>query len=58
MSGVRRQESGTGSLDYDDVPAEILAIIDARLARKLSGPDPSAITLDEFERRICARRSA
>lgn len=46
-----------GSLDYDDVPDEILAIVDARLAKKGPDPDPNAITLDEFERRVGARRS-
>lgn len=47
-----------GSLEYDDVPDDVLAIIDARLAKKGSGPDGDAMSLDEFERRIHARRRA
>ncbi|MFT4213716.1 MAG: hypothetical protein QM622_02940 [Microbacterium sp.] len=47
-----------GSLDYDDVSAEMLEIVDARLASKGPRPDADAISLDEFEARLRARRSA
>lgn len=46
-----------GSLD-DDVSAEMLEIVDARLASKGPRPDADAISLDEFEARLRARRSA
>ncbi len=45
------------SLD-DQVPPEILAIVDERLARKGPGPDQDAIPADEFLRRVRSRRSA
>lgn len=47
-----------GSLNYDDVSAEVLAIVDARLVGKGPRPDADAIPLDEFEARLRARRSA
>lgn len=46
------------SLGYDDVSAEMLEIVDARLASKGLRPDADAISLDEFEARLRARRSA
>jgi hypothetical protein len=42
----------------EDVPAEVLAIVDARLAAKGPGPDPDVIPAEEFLRRVRARRSA
>ncbi|GAA3777943.1 hypothetical protein GCM10022240_31560 [Microbacterium kribbense] len=47
-----------GSLDYDDVPADMLAMVDARLAVKGPHPDADAIALDAFEARLRGRRSA
>ena len=45
-------------IDDEPVPAEVLAVVEARLARKGSGPDPSAVPADEFMRRVRARRRA
>lgn len=47
-----------GSLDDGDVAADVLAIVDGRLAGKAPRPDADAITLDEFAARLRARRSA
>ena len=40
------------------IPAEILAIVDARVAKKGAGPDADAVPADEFLRQVRARRSA
>ena len=45
-------------LDDEPVPAEVLAVVEARLAAKGSDPDPHAVPADEFMRRVRARRSA
>lgn len=44
------------SLDYDDVPPQVLAEVERRLAEM--GPEPAEdyITLDEYRRRVQARR--
>ncbi len=47
-----------GSLAYDDVPPQVLAEIDRRLAGMGPGPSPDAVPADEFLRRVRARRSA
>jgi hypothetical protein len=47
-----------GSLDYDDVPQQVLDEIDRRLARMGPGPSPVAAPVDEFLRRARARRGA
>lgn len=45
-------------IEDEPIPAEILTIVDARLATKGSGPDPDAIQANEYLRRVRARRSA
>lgn len=47
-----------GTLPPERTPPRILAQIDRRLAALGPGPDPEAMTLDEFERRLSTRRSA
>ncbi len=45
------------SLHNADVSPQILEVVDARLASKRLRPDVDAISLDEFEARLRARRS-
>lgn len=47
-----------GSLDYEDVPPEVLAEVDRRLADMGPGVSPDAVPADEFLRRVRARRGA
>ena len=47
-----------GSLDHDDVPQEILAEVDRRLAEMGPGVSPDAVAADEFLQRVRARRGA
>lgn len=44
--------------DHGPVAAEMLAVVDARLAQMGPDPDPDAIPFEEFERRLRARRTA
>lgn len=46
-----------GTIDYDEVPADVRAEIERRLAEM--GPEPSTdyITLDEFRREIVERHT-
>lgn len=45
------------SLHDADVSAQMLEVVDARLANKTSRPDVDAIPLDEFAARLRARRT-
>lgn len=45
-----------GTLPQEQTPPQVLAEIDRRLAKMGPSPDPNAMTLDEFERRLYARR--
>jgi hypothetical protein len=47
-----------GTLPHGQTPPHILAEIDRRLATMGPNADPSAMTLDEFERRLYGRRPA
>jgi len=47
-----------GTLAQEETPVHVIAEIDRRVAKLGSDPDPSAMTLDEFERRLVARRGA
>jgi DNA primase catalytic subunit len=46
------------SLDRDDIPENVLAEVDARLAEKGVEPDPEAISADEFISKVRALLSA
>lgn len=46
-----------GSLAYDDLPDEVLAVVDERLAEMGDGPSPGSVSLDDDEREVRGRRS-
>lgn len=45
-----------GSLGYDDVPDEVLTVVDERLARMGSTASPDSVSLDDDEREVRGRR--
>lgn len=46
------------SLDHDDIPAEVLAEVDRRLADMGANPSAGSLPADEFLQQVRARRSA
>jgi hypothetical protein len=55
---VELRDAIDARLGEDEPSAEMLAIVEERLAELGPGPSPTAISWDELKRRLDARRSA